>query len=203
MPHRPLPPPVAAVLTACLLAAAPGVVGSCRGADAWACAGEDHRPVLPEDANDCHVAYELLVRANECMEGFYDDEFKKGMNGRNGQLAYYFALADHATAEQQAECAAQAVTYQQTIDDPECAAPSTDCGPPPGGDNVCHTYFAAMLEVRERCEPDSFGEGINGADAAWDASMAMADYASDDEQAGTCASGLSYWQSYNDGGTCP
>ena len=41
--------------------------------------------------------------------------FKKGMNGRNGQLAYYFALADHATSDQQATCAEQAEEHE--VDD--------------------------------------------------------------------------------------
>ena len=138
-----------------LLVALPLVGSSCDTGDDWACEGEDYRPQPPSDANACHEAYTLLVRVNECIEGFYDDEFKKGLNGRNGQLAYFYALADHASSDQIATCEDEIADYQAEADAEDCATPSTDCGPAPSPDNPCYDYFTELLEYRLRCSPES------------------------------------------------
>lgn len=166
------------------------------------CDGEDHRPQPPAAANACHEAYRLYIRANECLEGYYDGDFNKGLNGRNAQLAYFYALADHANASQVSECEGQITTHEETIADEDCAAPSVDCGPAPDSDNPCHDYYTELLTYRLRCEPGTFAsDGTTSYDAAVDAHMAKADYAGADEQSSVCG-GIAYYQDANNAGTC-
>ncbi len=166
------------------------------------CDGEDHRPPLPAAANACHEAYQLYIRTNECIDGFYDEESNKGLNGRNAQLAYHYAMADHATAAQISECEGQATAHEETIAEEDCAAASRDCGPAPDDDNPCHDYYTELLAYRLRCSPETFGdEGTTSYDAAFDANMAMASYASTSEQGSVCA-GIAYYRDANDDGIC-
>ena len=176
---------------------AAGVLSSlaCPSEEQWACVGDDHRPQLPASPNACHEAFELAVRANECEAGFYDQDQYKGLEGRNGKLAYYFALADHATAAEIAGCEEDIVTYQAQIDAEDCAEASTDCGPAPVPNNACHTFYQTMADWRYACDPGTFApDGFNSYEAFLASKLAASDYASEGEWASPCTSQLSFYQ---------
>jgi len=180
---------------AALVGVAVPLLLSCPSEEQWACEGEDHRPTLPADANACHEAFELTVRGNECEAGFYDQEIYKGLEGRNGKLAYYFALADYATAAELTQCEEDIASLQAEVDAEDCAAPSTDCGPAPGGNNPCHTFYQAMADYRQTCDPGSFAaEGFNSYEAFVASKLAAADYATEDEWNSPCTTQLSFYQ---------
>jgi hypothetical protein len=167
---------------------------SCPSEDQWACVGGDHRPQLPASPNACHEAFELAVRVNECEPGFYDQAQYKGLEGRNGKLAYYFALADHATAAELTSCEENIATYQAQIDAEDCADPSTDCGPEPRTDTACHTFYQAMADWRLACDPGTFAaDGFNSYDAFLDSKLAASDYSSDEEWQSPCTSQLDFY----------
>ncbi len=182
------------VLTGALGVALPGLL-SCPSEEPWACEGEDHRPPLPADGNACHEAFELLIRANECQAGFYDKPELKGLEGRNGKLAYYFALADFANAAELAACEEDIAENQALIDAEDCAAPSTDCGPAPVAQNACHTFYQTMADWRLACDPQTYtADGFGSYDAFVASKLAAADYATAEEQQSPCTSQLSIYQ---------
>ncbi len=167
----------------------------CEGEDDVACVGEDHRPEAPANGNACHEALTLKVRADECTSGLFDQQANQGINGRNATLAAYYVLADYATADELAQCELDADLYRDRIADPDCAEPSTHCGPAPDTDNACHDYYAAMADYRLRCDPETFtADGMGGHPAFLESWMARADFASAEEQENPCTSGIDFWQ---------
>ena len=171
-----------------------GCLAGCPAEDDVECVGEDHRPEAPVPGNACHESFTLLVRADECVAGLFDEPTNQGLTGRNATLAGYYTLADHATADELAQCEIDADMHRNTIAQPDCAAPSTQCGPAPDTDNACHDYYEAMAEYRLRCDPETFAaDGMEGHEAFLAAWLARADYATADEQQSPCTSGIDFW----------
>ncbi len=169
-------------------------LGGCPSEDDVECVGEDHRPQAPVAGNACHEAFTLKVRSDECTAGLFDEPANQGVNGRNATLAAYYVLADHATAAELAQCETDADLYRSRIADPDCAEPSTECGPAPDPDNACHDYYEAMADYRERCDPETFtADGMGSYAAFLESWMARADYASASEQDNPCTSGIDFW----------
>lgn len=172
--------------------------------DDWVeCAGEDHRPTPPGDANACHDLAFLLVRNMECTAGLFDQNGFDGISSRNAELAYQYARADYASSAEMSACSDSLAEYEALVASPECAAPSTDCGPAAGADNLCHDYYHEMLQYQQRCMPELMApEGMDSYDAKHDAFAARADYATADESSGTCGGAIDYYASQNAQGTC-
>lgn len=171
-----------------------GIAGGCEEDDGVDCVGEDHRPQPPEPGNACHEAFTLLVRADECTAGLFDEPANQGLTGRNATLAGYYVLADHASGDELAQCELDADMHRQTIAEPGCAAPSTLCGPPPDPDNACHDYYEALADYRLRCYPENFADsGMESYEAFREAALARADYATAEEQQSPCTSGIDFW----------
>ncbi len=158
------------------------------------CVGEDHRPEAPDPANACDEAFTLKVRSDECTAGLFDEPANQGLTGRNATLAGYYVLAAHATADELAQCETDADLYRERIAEPDCAEPSTNCGPVPDSSNACHDYYEAMADYRLRCDPETFtATGMGSHPAFLESSLARADYATTAEQDSPCASGIDFW----------
>jgi len=173
------------------------------GEDWVECDGEDHRPTAPGDANACHDLAFLLVRSLECTDGLFDQPGFEGINSRNAELAYHYTRAGHATSAEASGCADLLAEYEATVASPQCAAPSTHCGPAPGGANLCHEYYREMLDYQQRCTPELMAaEGMDSYEAKIEAWSARADFATADQSSGTCGGGIDYFASMNATGGC-
>ncbi len=191
-------------LIAAVLCSAPLVLVACGGEEDTFCEGEDHRPELPDQANPCHEFATLYVRDMECIDGLFDGPGFEGLNSRNGELAYQYMRANYATSSEITECEGWIPDYEQSIADPGCAAASTHCGPAPGGENACHTFYREKIEYEQRCHPTLYAsDGMNSADAALAAWLTRADYAAESDATGVCSTGATaYYADPNELGTC-
>ena len=171
--------------------------------DDWVeCDGEDHRPAAPSSANACHDLAFLVVRNMECTQGLFDQAGFDGLSSRNAELAYQYARAGYASSAEISACSDSLAEYEALVASPDCAAPSTDCGPSAGDRNLCHDFYGEMLEYQARCMPELMAaEGMDSYDAKVDAWEARADYATTGEESSTCG-GIDYYASQNALGTC-
>ena len=189
---------------ALLLCLSPVILVACGGGDEELCDGEDFRPALPDQANPCHDFAVVYVRDMECIDGFFDGVGFEGLNSRNGELAYQFMRANYATSSEISECQGWIPDYEERIMDTACAAPSSNCGPAPGGENSCHEFYREKIEYEQRCHPTLYAaDGMNSADAALASWLTRSDYAAESEWSGVCgATATAYYADPNDSETC-
>lgn len=183
--------------------AAVAVGGPSCQEDEVACLDEDHRPSPPGDANACHELATLIVRHMECTAEFFDQIGSEGLTSRNGELAYQYGRAGHATEAEIATCQDTIPEYQERIAAPTCAAPSQYCGPAPGPGNPCHAFYREQLDYQERCTQLVASEGMDSYEGKLDAWEARCDYATESEQTTNCGgAAYDYYADANTMGIC-